>query len=281
MAGFLHMLAFRPLVGRRRLSGDCAGDDDDSLRADPRATAAAALGVGGGRGVVRDARRRGRLPVRAGRADRAAARGVRLVARTDRLRGLAQPHALRPDLALRGGPDGPLRRPAGRHVRAADGRRRQRPDGLHDRAVAAHPVLGPARRHRHRLDVDGLRRHDHQPLVRRPPRAGQRHPHRRQRHRPADLPAGGGLAGHPPRLAYGGTAGRRGRPRRRTAGAAAPPQPPGRPRAAGVRRDRRRPRPAAPPARRLERGARPRGAARRRPQPDLLAARPAGSPSAG
>src|SRR6478736_5395500 len=111
MAGFWHRLAFRPLVVRRRSTGDCAGDDDDSFRAYPRRAPAAALGVGGGRGVVRDARRSGRLPVRAGRADRTAARGVRLVARTDRLRGLAQPHALRADLALRCGPDGPLRRP--------------------------------------------------------------------------------------------------------------------------------------------------------------------------
>src|SRR5688572_14045651 len=101
MAEFLHMLAFRPLVDKGRLSRDCAGDDDDSFRADPPASAAAALGLGRGGGGVRDARRRGRLPVRAGRADRAAARRVRVVARTDRLGGLAQPHALRADLALR------------------------------------------------------------------------------------------------------------------------------------------------------------------------------------
>src|SRR5918995_3826234 len=97
MAEFLHMLAFRPLVGQRWLSRDCARDDDDSSRADPPEPAAAALGLGRGGGGVRDARRRGRLPVRAGRADRAAARRVRVVARTDRLCRLAQPHALRTD----------------------------------------------------------------------------------------------------------------------------------------------------------------------------------------
>ena len=280
MAEFLHMLAFRPLVGRRRLSRDCARDDDDSFRAGPPASAAAALGLGRGGGGVRDARRRGRLPVRAGRADRAAARRVRVVARTDRLGGLAQPHALRADLALRSGPDGPLRRPPGRHVRTADGRRRQRPDGLHDRALAADPLLGPARRHRHRLDVDGLRRDDHQPLVRGPPRAGQRHPHRRQRHRPADLPAGGGVAGDQPRLAYGGTAGRRGRPRRHPPRPAVPAQPPRRHGPACLRRHRRRSRPAAAPAGRLERGPGDRRAARRRPESDVLAARPAASRSA-
>ena len=67
-------------------------------------------------------------------------------------------------------------------------------------------LLGAARRPGHRLDVDGLRRHHHQPLVRRPPRPGQRHPHRRQRDRPADLPAGRRVARDRPRLAYGGAA---------------------------------------------------------------------------
>ena len=43
---------------------------------------------------------------------------------------------------------------------------RQRPDRLHDRAVAAHRLLGSADRPRHRIDGDGVRGHRDQPLVR-------------------------------------------------------------------------------------------------------------------
>ena len=57
---------------------------------------------------------------------------------------------------------------------------------------------------RHRLDVDGVRRDGGEPLVRRAARSGERHPHRRQRDRAADLPAGGRLDHHPCRMAHGG-----------------------------------------------------------------------------
>ena len=42
---------------------------------------------------------------------------------------------------------------------------------------------------------------DRQPLVRTPPRPGDGHPHRRRRHRAADLPAGDGRAGRAAGLA--------------------------------------------------------------------------------
>lgn len=251
-------------------------DDHDSRRASRPGTRgprpAGALGLGGGGRRLRDAGGCRGLPLGAGGADRAAERGVRLVPRTDRLRGLAQPHALRPDVALRGRAHGPLRRTPGRHRRADPGRAGKRPHRVHDRAVAADPVLGTARRAGHRIHVDGVRRHDHEPLVRRPPRSGQRHPDRRQRDRPAGLPAGGGVAGDRARLAYGGAPRGRRRAGGDPAGPAAPAQPPGRPRPACLRRHPRRPRPAAPPAGRVQRRARTGRAARRRAEPDVLAA---------
>ncbi|CAA9402850.1 MAG: Uncharacterized MFS-type transporter, partial [uncultured Nocardioides sp.] len=217
---------------------------------------------GGGRGV----------PLRARCADRAPPPGVRLVARAHRLRGLAQPGALRPDLAVLRRADGPLRRGEGGDVRAGDDRRGERPHRVHDGAVAAGALLGAAGRARVGLDVDGLRRDDHQPLVRGPARPGQRHPHRGERDRSAGLPPAGRVAGDAPRLAR-----RRGhrlprRAGRRTARAAPAAQPPGRHRPAGVRRHRRRPGGAAPRADGVERRAGRGSAARRRTQPHLLAA---------
>ena len=109
-------------------------------------------------------------------------------------------------------------------------------------------LLGRAGRHRHRLDVDGLRRDRLDALVRRPARTGQRRPDRGQRDRPADLPAGGRGADRPPRLAAGFGDRRGGRARRRPAGAAADARPPARPRPAGLRRT-----PEPSPARRVRR----------------------------
>ena len=93
-------------------------------------------------------------------------------------------------------------------VRAAGGRARQRADRLHDRELAADPAVGRAGRAGHRLDGAVAGGHGDRPLVRRPPRAGLRHPHRRRRGRAADLPAAGGLdrlgagAGGPPSLGH-------------------------------------------------------------------------------
>ena len=152
--------------------------------------AGAALGLGGRRRHLRDHARRGRVPLRPGvlmdplhmefgwsHGTIGSAMSVNMM-----LFGLISPFAaalmdrfgIRPVVT----------------VGAGAGRRRQRADRVHDRGLAAGAVLGRAGRRRHRLDVDGLRRHRRDPLVRRPTRPGQRHPHRGQRHRPADLPAG-------------------------------------------------------------------------------------------
>ena len=111
-------------------------------------------------------------------------------------------------------------RPRGR-LRAADGRARQRADGVHDGRLAARAVLGRPGRRRRRLDVDGVRRDRGEPLVRRPPRPRGGRAHRRQRDRAAALPAARRLAGDPPRLAHRRADHRRGRAGRRTARRAA------------------------------------------------------------
>ena len=279
MAGFFHMLAFCHSCPSEPASTRLVRVTTTTApRRRPRHPPA--LGLGRRRRRLRDARRRRRVPLGAGRADRAAARRVRLVARPHRLGGLAQPDALRPDLAVRRRPDGPLRRAPGGDLRAAHGRGRQRTDRLHDRALAAHPQLGAGRRARHRVDVDGLRRHHHEPLVRRATWPGQRHPHRRQRDRAAHLPPDRGLAGDQPRVAYGGADGlargaRGGAPR-----AAVPAQPPGRHGPARLRRHRRRPRPAAAPARRVQCGTGAGRAARRRRAAGPSGCSPAASRSA-
>src|SRR3954466_8246427 len=84
MARFLHILAIWPLVrvvpGQRGCARDTGGAAD---AAGGRAADAAALGLDRRGGVVHHADRCGGLPRGAERADRPAARGVRLVARHD------------------------------------------------------------------------------------------------------------------------------------------------------------------------------------------------------
>ena len=68
-------------------------------------------------------------------------------------------------------------------------------------AVAADPAVGRAGRAWHRLDGAGLRGHHRLAVVRQTSRAGDGDPHGRQRHRPADLPAGAGGGHRAPQLA--------------------------------------------------------------------------------
>ena len=191
--------------------------------------------AGGGRDVDRHRRRR-RVPGHARRPDRPAPGRVRLVDGVDLRRRLGQPAALRPDRAVRGGADGPVRAAPGDRQRPAAGRGGQRADRLHDRELAAGAVLGRAGRPRHRLDGAGLRRHRHVALVRRPPRPGHRRSHRRRRDRPADLPAGARPGDRGARLESRGADRRRRRAGRRADRGLAAPRLSGRRRAAAVRR---------------------------------------------
>ena len=115
MAGFLHMLAFRPLASSGRTRDDGQRDlktraivdsrSADSRRPIHRAWLVAAvtfvtmLGAAG-------------VPVGPERADGSAAQGVRLVARHHRLGDVDQHDAVRADVAVRRGADGPVRHPA-------------------------------------------------------------------------------------------------------------------------------------------------------------------------
>ena len=134
-------------------------------------------------------------------------------------------------------------------------------------------LLGRAGRPGHRLDGAVAGGHGDRPLVRRPPRAGLGHPHRRRRGRAADLPAGGGLDRAAPRA--GGPA-RWARPRPRSPSSRwcllLPARPARATSACRLRRDggRRRRRRAHRRGRR--RAARPGRAALRRADPAVLAA---------
>ena len=180
------MLAFGPLVFCRWALRRWSGDTD--RRAGSGHPPHPSRLVGGRRDLPRAARCRG-VPRHPERDDRAAARGVRLVDRHDLGGAVGQPGPVRDHRAVRGRVDGALRCAAGRDDRAAHGRRRQRADGVHDGVVAARHAVGRHRRAGHRVDGDGAGRDRGRALVRRPPRARLRHPHRGERDRPADLPA--------------------------------------------------------------------------------------------
>ena len=146
-----------------------------------------------------------------------AAGRLRVVARHDLGGRHGQPDPLRADVAVRRRADGPLRHAGRRRRRARPDRPRQLPHAVHDPELAAHPVLGRARRPRRRLDGPRLRRHGHEPLVRQAQGPGHGHPDRGRGGRPADLPAAARLARGQPlvaeRVAHGqpGRAGGRSR----------------------------------------------------------------------
>src|SRR5262245_40231772 len=104
------MLAFWPLVRTDPDAPPSTGDPSPPRAgvrpAAPVPPAAAASCLGDRGRLLRNPDRRSRVPFGAQRAARPAAPGVRLVARDDRVRGLAQPAVVRPDLAVRGRADG-------------------------------------------------------------------------------------------------------------------------------------------------------------------------------
>src|SRR6266508_3116155 len=267
------MLTFWPLV-RRVSTGDHRTCDRAAADACPRSypLPPAAPRLVDRRGVVRDPDRRRRIPVRAERADGPVARRVRLVARDDLGGGVGQPAAVRADLAVRGGADGAGRAADRGRVRAHAGGGREWPDRVHDRELAAAAVLGTARRDRRRVDGNDVRRDRDRALVRAASRARDRCADRRRRDRAARLPAAGGRARDPVRLAHARTGGGRLRAGRRTAGVVVPARLPERCRDHRVRRSaRQHRRPAGSRDRR--RAARSDGAARRGAAADVLAAR--------
>ena len=192
------------------------------------------------RGVVRDAARRGRLPLHARHPHRPAARGVRLEPGDRRPRRQHQPAAVRLHRAVRGGPAGPLRAAPGDHRRP--GRHLPRCAGTtrDDRAVAAVPAVGRRRRRRLGLHGDRLRLDRGEPLVRRPPRPRHRRADGGDGERPARLPAAALAAGRGRRLALGRRHDRHRRAGRRPGRGRVPARPPRGRRAAALRRRPRR-----------------------------------------
>ena len=154
-----------------------------------RRAVAHGLRVGRRRGRLRRAGHVRGLPLDGRRPPRAAARRVRLESRDDRSRRLAQPPLLRPRRALRRRPGRALRHAPGRLGRARRDRCVVAPDPRDDRALAALPPLGSRQRDCDRRGLGAACGDHRQPLVRRPPWAGDGRPDRKQRVRAARLPA--------------------------------------------------------------------------------------------
>src|SRR5258708_826514 len=123
-------------------------------------------------------------------------------------------HAVRPDGAVRGGPDQSLWHAPGCALGTGLDRLRTGALARHDAGVAARVAVGRGHRPRHRHDRAGAGRHGRDALVRDATRPSDRPPHRKLGHRPARVPAAPGPGVRQSRLAHGGGPGlRRARPR--------------------------------------------------------------------